>query len=220
VRGEAPARETLVSELREGWGVVRAHTWVWTTIALFSLAVMCGFGTWTTLGPTVAGDVYGERALFGILSALEGAGTLIGAVLAFRWRPGRPMLAGFVLCLIWPLGLAAFAAGTPRGLVGALFVGGGLGVALFVVWWETELARRMPPHVLSRVSSYDWMGSLALLPLGYLLAGPLGQALGPALVLGAGAGIAFAAISGGPLVRETRTLQNSATPSSGVEARA
>jgi Na+-transporting methylmalonyl-CoA/oxaloacetate decarboxylase beta subunit len=97
---------------------------------------------------------------------------------------------------------------------------GGVGVALFVVWWETELARRMPPHLLSRVSSYDWMGSLALLPFGYLLAGPLGAAFGDATVLGVGAAVALAAIACGPFVRETRTLQNSATPSSGVEARA
>ena len=49
---------------------------------------------------------------------------------------------------------------------------------LFGIWWETALAERVPPHMLSRVTAYDWMGSLALLPIGYVLAGPLGEALG------------------------------------------
>ena len=40
--------------------------------------------------------------------------------------------------------------------------------------------------MLSRVTAYDWMGSLALLPIGYVLAGPLGEALGAAEVLAVG----------------------------------
>ena len=64
----------------------------------------------------------------------------------------------------------------------------------------------MPPHTLSRVSAYDWMGSLALLPVGYLLAGPLGDALGPELVLGVGCGLATVVLAAGLAVRETWTL--------------
>jgi len=47
----------------------------------------------------------------------------------------------------------------------------GCGFALLMIWWETALAHNIPPHALSRVSAYDWMGSLALL-LG-ILARPL-----------------------------------------------
>jgi hypothetical protein len=83
----------------------------------------------------------------------------------------------------------------------------GVGLALFGIWWETALAERIPPHLLSRVSAYDWMGSLALLPLGYLLAGPLGEALGGPEVLMAGSALAAAALAGSLLVRETRTLR-------------
>ena len=80
----------------------------------------------------------------------------------------------------------------PLALLAVVFVVSGAGLALFDVWWQTALAQRIPPHALSRVSSYDWMGSLALLPLGYLLAGPLGQALGNVEVVIAGGVIAFA----------------------------
>jgi hypothetical protein len=219
-RGAPAVRETLVRELREGWSAVRSRTWVWTTIALFSLAIVCDFGAWFTLGPTVADDVYGNRALYGVCTALEGFGSLLGALLAFRWQPPYPMRTGFALCLVWPAAGLAFALGAPEPLLLALFVAAGVGIALFVVWWETELARRIPPRLLSRVTSYDWMGSLALLPFGYLAAGPLGEAFGGAEVLGVGTAIALVAIACGLLVPETRMLQNSATPVSGVEARA
>jgi hypothetical protein len=66
------------------------------------------------------------------------------------------------------------------------FFATGFGLALFGVMWDTALAQRIPPHALSRVSSYDWMGSLALLPLAYLAVGPIGEALGAAQVLAAG----------------------------------
>jgi MFS family permease len=219
-RGASVVRETLIRELREGWGAVRSRTWVWTTIALFSLAIVCEFGTWFTLGPAVADEVYGNQAIYGACTALDGFGALLGALLAFRWQPPYPMRTGFAVCLLWPLGPVAFALGAPQSLLFPLFVAGGVGVALFVVWWETELARRIPPYLLSRVTSYDWMGSLALLPFGYLAAGPLGEALGSPEVLGVGGTIAMACMAGGLFVRETRMLQNSATPVSGVEARA
>ena len=58
-----------------------------------------------------------------------------------------------------------------------------------MIWWETALARHIPPSALSRVSAWDWMGSLALLPLGYLLAGPLAERVRRATVLGVGSAI-------------------------------
>jgi hypothetical protein len=40
------------------------------------------------------------------------------------------------------------------------------------------LQQHVPAAVLSRVSAYDWLGSVALVPLGYALAGPLSSAIG------------------------------------------
>ena len=62
------------------------------------------------------------------------------------------------------------------------------------MWWLTALAERIPPDKLSRVSSYDWMVSLALLPLGYVLAGPLAHALGAVEVLLGGSALAGIAL--------------------------
>jgi MFS family permease len=199
---------------------------VWSIIAAFSLTLLLAYAPWMTLGPTIAQDIYGGKAAFGVLSAAIGAGTIAGSLIAFRWRPLHPMRTGMLLCLLWPVAMIAFAVGLPIALVAVLFVTAGIAFALFGIWWDTALAQRMPPHLLSRVSAYDWMGSLALVPLGYLLAGPLGEALGESAVLLAGAIGALATLSAALLVRATWTMrriepaQNSATPSSGVEATA
>jgi MFS family permease len=205
-RGDVAERSTVVTELREGWAEVRSRNWVWVIILAFSLALLTSFGPWQTLGPTVSLEQYDDRATFGIAASAVGLGTMIGAVIGFRWRPRHPIRTGMLLTLPWPVSLAAFALGLPVPLVLLIFLLDGVGVALFGIWWETALAERVPPHVLSRVTAYDWMGSLALLPLGYVLAGPLGEALGATEVLIGGSAIALAALGGALLVRDVRGL--------------
>ena len=96
---------------------------------------------------------------------------------------------------------------------------GGAGIALFDVWWLTALAERIAPDKLSRVTSYDWMVSGGLLPLGYVLAGPLAGALGSVEVLAGGSALAFLAFALGLLPRGTRDLQRLArTPAPGPDA--
>ena len=62
-RGELAARTTVLAELREGWSEVRARTWVWVIILVFSLALLTSFGPWMTLGPTVSIEHYDTRAV-------------------------------------------------------------------------------------------------------------------------------------------------------------
>ncbi|HTA05616.1 MAG TPA: hypothetical protein VK774_04570, partial [Solirubrobacteraceae bacterium] len=123
------------------------------------------------------------------------------------WRPRFPMRAAMLAILLWPAAAVLYAAGVTLIVVApAMLIGGG-GIALFDVWWTTALAERIPPDKLSRVSSYDWMVSLALLPLGYVLAGPLAGALGAVEVLLVGSALATIALALGLLPRETRMLR-------------
>jgi len=67
---------------------------------------------------------------------------------------------------------------------------------------------------LSRVSAWDWMGSLALLPVGYLIAGPLAGSFGARAVLGVGSAIGLILLLLGLLPRSTRELGAAASVSS------
>jgi hypothetical protein len=206
-RGEPGVRTTVVAELREGWSEVRSRTWIWVIISVFSLALLTAFGPWMTLGPTISIEHYDTRAVYGILASAMGAGTIVGALIGFRWRPRFPMRIGMLLALPLPIALGCFGLGPPVGLLLPIFVLTGTGIALFDIWWHTALAERVPPHMLSRVTAYDWMGSLALLPIGYVLAGPLGEALGAVEVLSVGSAIALVALAAALAVREVRDLR-------------
>jgi hypothetical protein len=57
-------------------------------------------------------------------------------------------------------------------LAAAAFLMGGC-LEVFSVNWVTTMQQEIPPAILSRVSTYDALGSYALAPLGTLIAGPL-----------------------------------------------
>jgi MFS family permease len=206
-RGEPAPRTSLATELRAGYREVRARPWVWVTIAVVSLNLVFAYAPYVVLGPTVAGDRYGDPALWGWIAASVGAGTAGGALLALRWRPRRPLLLGILLCLPFGVVLMALSLGTPLAFVLPAAVGSGVGLALFGVWWETALAQRIPPAALSRVASYDWMGSLALLPVGYVLIGVLADRLGATEVMGVAGALGALTLLLALLPRETRALE-------------
>ena len=206
-RGQAPAqRESVMADLRAGWREVRSRTWVWATITAFTVAVLCAYAQWYALAPVVSCDLYGSAGVFGLLESVAGAGAVIGALLGIRWRPRRPMVVGLLLTLFWPIQTLAFAGAAPLAVVVALAFAAGLGFTLFEVWWATALVRHIPPQALSRVSAYDWMGSLALLPLGFAIAGPLASAWGARTVLGVGAAAALVMLALALVPRSTRQL--------------
>ncbi len=204
--GSEPAPGSVLHELRAGGREVASRPWVWVTIAAFTGAVLCGYASWYALAPVIARDVYGGAGVFGILESVAGAGAVVGALVGIRWRPARPMRAGLLLTLFWPLQSIAFALAGPLAVVIGLAFLAGLGFSLFEVWWETALARHIPPHALSRVSAYDWMGSLALLPVGFAIAGPLAAALGARVVLGVGSAAALVMLALALMPRSTRSI--------------
>jgi MFS family permease len=200
-------RRTVLTELGEGFREVRSRAWLWVTVLVFALAVPLGYAPLFVLGPTVAEETYNSSAVFGVVTASYGAGALAGALIGFRWRPRHPMRAAFLVIAVWPVMLVAFATGVTLLLVVPLAVGTGIGFALFDVLWNTTMAEQIPPHALSRASAWEWMGSLILLPVGYLAAGPVAGATSTETVLVGGALLTATVLALGLLPRETRMLR-------------
>lgn len=224
-RGERRERRPALAEFAEGWREVRTRPWVWLVIASATLGLMMAYSPFQALGPAIADDRYDQAAVFGVVSALTGIGAVLGSALALRWRPARPLLAAMLACVPWSVNYIAFAMGVPLVVLVPFAVASGLGISLFMVWWETTLAQGVPPAALSRVSSFDWMGSLGLAPIGLILAGPIAERVGERTTLITGAAIATIAtivIAVLPAIRRfvPAAQPNSGTPASGVEASA
>jgi MFS family permease len=203
-RGRAP--RSVARELRAGWEEVRSRAWVWVTILAFTGAVLCVYAQWYALAPGISKHLYGSAGVFGVLESVAGAGAVAGALVALRWRPARPLAVGLVLIMAWPVQDIVFSLGAPLAAVIACALVTGFGWSLMGVFWETLLARHIPARSLSRVSSYDWMGSLALLPLGFVIAGPLASVFGPRSVLGVGSALGLVMLGLALLPRSTREL--------------
>jgi hypothetical protein len=92
-------------------------------------------------------------------------------------------------------------------LVAAAAAIGGAGLAMSLTFWFTTLQSKVPAESLSRVSSYDDLGSFVFIPLGFAIAGPVGAHVGVrATLLGSsaiGVGAYLAAIAV-PSIRNLR----------------
>jgi hypothetical protein len=211
----ADVRTSTWEALREGYREVRSRQWVWLTLSGFTLAVFLCLAPAYVLSPAIAEEHYGGAEIYGIVAAALGVGTIAGSLIAIRWRPRHPMRLAVIGAMTWPPSELLFAVGAPLPLVLTLCVAAGVGLALFEVWWQTALAERIPPDRLSRVSSYDWTISLGLLPLGYLLAGPLANALSPSEALAWGAVVATLALAMPLLSPAVRRLKRIERPGGG-----
>ena len=95
-----------------------------------------------------------------------------------RIRPVHPLRAGQVALLVAPLTMVGLALDLPVWAIAAAALCAGIGLELFGVFWELSLQQHVPRDKLSRVSSYDALGSIVAMPLGQILAGPLSSAIG------------------------------------------
>ena len=154
----------------------------------------------------LADDAYGGPRGWSIVLAAQAVGLLVGGLLAVRARFKRPLLIGMVAMITLPAWQVSLAFALPLVIVscGAFLVG--IAIELLYVLWTTAVQSRVPRESLSRVSSYDALGSLMLGPLGIALAGPLVGALGLTNVFLIAAAISAAAILGSLLSRSVRNL--------------
>jgi hypothetical protein len=84
--------------------------------------------------------------------------------------------------------------------------------------WETSLGEHIPAGSLSRVSSYDYLASTGMIPLGNVLVGALAATVGvyPALAAMSVAGVAAAlAVVSVPSVRRLPRASALGTPTVG-----
>ncbi|GHH85007.1 MFS transporter [Streptomyces sulfonofaciens] len=173
----------MLADLRDGWREFVGRPWLWSIVAQFSVVVAVVAAAESVYGPLVARDRLGGPGPWGLALGAFGAGTVAGALLMVRWRPRRPLLAG-TLC-VFPLALpsAALAIPVPVGVLDVVMLVSGATIEVFGVSWITTMHQEIPEEKFSRVSAYDWLGSIGMVPLATALAGPAEQAFGRAAAL-------------------------------------
>jgi MFS family permease len=199
--------ETILRDLIEGWHEFRSREWLWVVVVCASLGNLVATASFAVLGPLIAKRYLGGAPAYGAILAAQGAGFIAGGLLSLRWRPARPLLVSTIALLPTAVEIACFAAIRNTAVIATAGFFAGIGLETFGVNWVTALQQHIPGNVLSRVSSYDALGSFVFIPLGLVIAGPLAARFGVTETLWIFLGIGVASIGAALLSRDVRTLR-------------
>jgi MFS family permease len=169
---------TMLDDLLHGWKVFLSFRWIVIIVGAFSFIVMCWAAAENVLGPLIALEHFNGPKSWSFVITAESAGLIVGSIIAIKVKPKYPlrflMLSSFTITFyIWSLA-------KPQSLLmiafGAFLFG--ITLDLWGTLWNTALQRKVPRDSLSRVSSFDAMGSMMFRPIGLAIAAPLSTLLG------------------------------------------
>ena len=189
LRTKAPA--AFLVELRDGWREVRSRTWLWVMMLRAMLVLFVTIAPLQVLGPLAITSRRESPALWGLMVGLFSLGMLIGGLIALYYRPRRPMVIVALCGTTAAAPMIALALNLARLELLAVWLLRGVTIGVLSAVWDATLQRQIAPQSMARVSSWDWMTSGGLWPLGLVLAGPVAELMGitAALWLSAGLGL-------------------------------
>jgi predicted MFS family arabinose efflux permease len=186
-------RGTFVADLLSGWSEVRSRSWIWISVLVFMLFQLLVLSTFVVAGPLIALRSLGGASAWALVLVISSVGSVAGNLAAFVWRPRYPLRAAFLTSFVVLPVLVLLAVPAPLVAIAAGAFLYGIALSLPDTLWFTVLQENVGPDAISRVSSYDWLGSVFLRPVGYALVGPVVAAIGvePTLL---GAAAVFGAV--------------------------
>jgi MFS family permease len=177
---KSPWRAAL-NDAKEGLIAVWRVPWAAVVMAQGTIQVVIGFAPVLVLLPVVSTERYGGGA-YGLLTALMGAGSILGSLLVTRVRTAK---------IGWPAmhGVAAFgvvclciAINVPLWLFAIAQIAAWSGIGLFTGLWFPALQREFPDEVQGRVFALESLATFALEPVGLVLAPLAAAAYGNAAI--------------------------------------
>lgn len=208
---ERPERKSFVADARDGLHEVLARTWLWSAFIVFSISNVT-IAMYFVLGPLVVERELGGASDWGLVLPAGANGGLLGSFVALRYKPVRPLILAFVLMFFVSAQLLAVIPLLPIAALMLAAVLAVFSIAIGNALWDTMLQQHIPVESISRVSALDWMISLVFMPLGYVVAGPLAEAIGLDLTLALAAAIGAVANMSLLLVPSVRNLRRVEAP--------
>jgi MFS family permease len=201
---------TVLEDLVHGWKEFTSRRWVVAVVLGYTIIAMGIESILAVLGPYNAKlNLDGAKPWSWIMAALS-IGMTLGVVISMRIRPKHPLIIGMSAQVFLVLFIVTM--GVTQNIWLIMFTAFlcGIGMDLFMILWMTALQSNIPRESLSRVTSYDAFGSLAMAPLGLVLAGPAAErfGVGPTMVtLGLVIGITVLVVLAVPSVRKLEAIK-------------
>ena len=175
-------------ELVAGFRYVISVPWIWTGIGAATVILMVAMAPFTALLPRVVQSHY-HRGVgsYGLLFSAMAAGMVAGSLLWARWHPRKRRVAiCFAAFGINDIGIIVIAVTPWYPLAVGAAAWRGFWIGIGIAAWLTLISELVPEHLLSRVMSFDFFGSLGLTPVGFVLAGVAATAVAPTTILAIG----------------------------------
>ncbi|MGZ6709074.1 MAG: MFS transporter [Solirubrobacteraceae bacterium] len=176
VEGIEDAPPAFLAAVTAGWREVRSRSWV-----LAGLGAMCAYAGIVLPAVyvlvSIAERLGGPGAWAAVVVAF-GLGCVLGDLLLLRIRPPHALLTGGIALILASSQAAVYGAGAGLLVTCALQFVAGIGVTAFFTLWEVSLQEHIPGEALSRVSSFDYLASTILMPIGTAVVGPLAASVG------------------------------------------
>jgi len=189
-------RASVLTEMKEGLTYVRSHVWLWGTFGAATVAYLLFMGPVEVLLPHIVKvELGGSAGALGLVFAFGGLGSVGAAI--WVGRHGLPRRIVTLIYVCWTLSTLAIAGyGLGRSLWQLIIpcIAFNLLESVGTIGWMTLKQRHVPPGLLGRVSSLDWLISIGLVPLSFALTGPAAALFGERMTL-VGAGVLGALVT-------------------------
>jgi DHA3 family tetracycline resistance protein-like MFS transporter len=171
---------SMLSEIKEGVRYVRQTRWLRTGLLAVALGNAVLFSAMSVLIPFfLLHTLHEHKVVVGYTFAASGLAAVVGALIASNMKTPRRRIR--VMWSVWTLGslsalIIAFATHYWEVLCFPVIAEPLLLIGNVI--WESMMQTEVPRDLLGRASSVDWFVSLALAPMGIVLAGFLATAWG------------------------------------------
>jgi MFS family permease len=190
VPAPAPSGRSVAADVGQGIRWTMRQRWLWFGILAVGVSNFAGFSPMAVTIPLLVRDTLRQGpAAYGVTFAAAGAGGLAAAAVAARL--GSPQRRMSMIWVAWAVASFALAG---VGAAPDVFAAAACGAVTFFgvvygnVLWGALMQTAVPPGMLGRASSVDWLFSTCVSPLGILFAGAFAGPIGvrQTILLGAG----------------------------------
>jgi Major Facilitator Superfamily len=200
----------FLAAIHAGWREVRSRSWV-----LGGLGAICAYSGIVlpavyVLGPVTVAHEHGGPGAWAAVGVAFGLGCILGDLLLLRIRPLRALRTAGLALLLASCQAAVYGSGASLAGICALQFVAGIGVTAFFTLWEVSLQEHIPGESLSRVSSFDYLSSTILMPIGTAAVGPIAASAGTHRTLVAMSAIGIACALGFLALPSVRSLPRAA----------
>src|SRR5262245_26888676 len=166
------------AELGDGWREFSTRTWLWVIVVQFGFVNAVELGVQGVLGPAIANDRPGGAASWGLILTADALGLVAGGLIILRFKPRRLLLTATIGVLLTMPFLLGLVGPMPVAVLIGLAALAGIGTETFGILWDTTMQQEIPQEKLSRVYSYDALGSFVLIPLALAVVRPVSELIG------------------------------------------